>query len=105
VLKVNDGVLKFLTAIGLSSNLCRWHYNFGREFGSRNAVVIDVGSWPKYGLTPGDGAIEDIDFFVSQLIPLCPNLVETPNEVQIDDMEPIMPRAEESEPAIREKQH
>jgi hypothetical protein len=60
-----------------------------RHLGGRNAVVIDCGSWPKYGITPNTGSVEDVDFFVARLKPLCRNLVDGGDADEDDAMAPI----------------
>jgi hypothetical protein len=58
-----------------------------RHLGGHNAVVIDIGGWIHYGITPNEGSVEDVDCFLARLTPLCPNLVEPPQGD--DDIAPL----------------
>ena len=46
----------------------------GHRFG-RNAIVLDVGTYPKVGLTPGHGTLADAQFVAQKLRELCPDAV------------------------------
>lgn len=48
----------------------RWHCDMRRQLGDRNSIVIDAGSWPRIGLTPGHGNAEEVDYVHSALLHL-----------------------------------
>ncbi len=38
-----------------------WHMDFKKRFGERNAIILDVGGWPKIGFCPAYGKLEDVE--------------------------------------------
>ena len=38
-----------------------WHLDFRKFNGDRNAIIIDVGGWPKIGFYPGGGNLDEVE--------------------------------------------
>ena len=54
-LRRNVGIMEMKTW-GMAADFeVWWHMDFAKSFGERNAIIIDVGSWPKIGFCPGEG--------------------------------------------------
>jgi hypothetical protein len=49
----------------------RWHCDMQRQFGQRNAIVIDVGAYPLIGMTPGHGDLGEVEILEGKLRQLC----------------------------------
>lgn len=53
-----------------------WHGDFHRKtFSATHAVIIDIGGWPKVGVTPNHGAAQEVFMLFNKLKELCPQHV------------------------------
>ena len=49
-----------------------WHMDFAKVFGDRNAIILDVGGWPKIGFCPAEGEIEAVERVYALINEHCP---------------------------------